>query len=94
MTFHRGGSCRPVMHVGPFFFNRRRRAQNCTGAAAFGGVGREISKIIYNKKFKTLNAFNSKIQFYVDSENFIKNIEALLSSIYILNDINCLNIAN
>ena len=33
-------------------------------------------------------------QFYVDSENFIKNIEALLSSIYILNDINCLNIAN
>ena len=40
-----------VMHAGPFSFNRRRRAQNGTGAAAFGGVGREISKIIYNKKF-------------------------------------------
>ena len=39
------------MHAGPFSFNRRRRAQNGTGAAAFGGVGREISKIIYNKKF-------------------------------------------
>ena len=50
MTFHRGGPCGPVMHVGPFSFNRRR-AQNGTGAAAFGGVGREISKIIYNKKF-------------------------------------------
>ena len=40
-----------LMHAGPFSFNRRRRAQNGTGAAAFGGVGREISKIIYNKKF-------------------------------------------
>ena len=33
------------MHAGPFSVNRRRRAQNGTGAAAFGGVGREISKI-------------------------------------------------
>ena len=47
----RNPCCRPVMHAGPFSFNRRRRAQNGTGAAAFGGVGREISKIIYNKKF-------------------------------------------
>ena len=34
-----------VMHAGPFSVNRRRRAQNGTGVAAFGGVGREISKI-------------------------------------------------
>ena len=34
-----------------------------------------------------------EIQFYVDFENFMKNIESLLSSI-ILNVINCLNIAN
>ena len=34
-----------VMHAGPFSVNRRRRAQNGTGAAAFGGVGDEISKI-------------------------------------------------
>ena len=34
-----------------------------------------------------------EIQFYVDSENFIKNIETLLSSI-IFNKVNCLNIAN
>ena len=33
------------MHAGPFSVNRRRRAQNGTGVAAFGGVGREISKI-------------------------------------------------
>ena len=36
---------RAVMHAGPFSVNRWRRAQNGTGAAAFGGVGREISKI-------------------------------------------------
>ena len=34
-----------VMHAGSFSVNRRWRAQNGTGAAAFGGVGREISKI-------------------------------------------------
>ena len=34
-----------VMHAGPFSVNRRRRAQNGTGAAAFGGVGDEIWKI-------------------------------------------------
>ena len=33
------------MHAGSFSVNRRWRAQNGTGAAAFGGVGREISKI-------------------------------------------------
>ena len=33
-----------------------------------------------------------KIQFCVDSENFMKKIETLLSSI-ILNEVNCLNIA-
>ena len=36
---------KPVMHAVPFSVNRRRRAQNGTGAAAFGGVGHEISKI-------------------------------------------------
>ena len=35
----------PVMHAGPFSVNRRRHAQNGTGVAVFGGVGREISKI-------------------------------------------------
>ena len=34
-----------------------------------------------------------EIQFYVDSENFMKNIEILLSSI-IFNEVNCLEIAN
>ena len=34
-----------------------------------------------------------EIQFYVDSENFMKNIETLLSFI-IFNEVNCLNIAN
>ena len=34
-----------------------------------------------------------KIQFYVDSENFMKNIETLLSFI-VLDEINCMNIAN
>ena len=34
-----------VMHAGSFSVNRRWRAKNGTGAAAFGGVGREISKI-------------------------------------------------
>ena len=34
-----------VMHAGPFSVNKWQRAQNGTGAAAFGGVGDEISKI-------------------------------------------------
>ena len=34
-----------VMHAGSFSVNRRWRAQNGTGSVAFGGVGREVSKI-------------------------------------------------
>ena len=43
-----------VIHAGSFSVNRRRRAQNGTGVAAFGGVGREISNIHIPIFFKGL----------------------------------------
>ena len=66
-------------------------------------IGRVMSKILYAHIwppifFKGLIQNSTpklkvEIQFCVDSENFLKNIETLLSSI-IFNEVNCLNIAN
>ena len=52
-----------VMHAGLFSVNRRRRAQNGTGAAAFGGVGREIHIPNFLKAFPSnlRSKFNSTL---------------------------------
>ena len=57
----------------------------------------EFGRQIFLKAYFKIRLQNlyikAEIIFYVDSENFMKNIETLLSSI-IFNEVNCLNVTN